>query len=130
MLRGKSRRPRLVWIGTAVAVVALGIAAFLMLRSTGAVPTPVAFSEFLIDVEAGRVRAVTVAPDALLFERLDGTKFQTVAPQGYVASNPTFVTGITASGVRLDVNQPQPSHAGRYAAIVMGFLFLPWPVWS
>ncbi len=123
MLRGTFRRPRLFWIGTAVAVVALGIAAFFVFRSTGTVPTSVAFSEFLIDVEAGRVRAVTVEPDAVLFERLDGTKFQTIAPPGYIASNATFVTGLTARGVRLDVNQPKPSNAGRYGAIAMGFLF-------
>jgi len=122
VLRGTFRRPRLFWIGTAVAVVALGIAAFLVFRSTGTVPESVAFSEFLIDVEAGRVRAVTVDPSAVLFERLDGTKFQTIAPQGYVASNPTFVTSLTERGVRLDVNLPQPSNAGRYSAIAMGFL--------
>ena len=122
MLRGTFRRHRLLWTGTAIAVVALAIAAFLVFRDTGTVPTSVAFSEFLIDVEASRVRAVTVTPDAVLFERVDGTKLQTIAPQGYVAANPTFVTALTTRGVRLDVLQPQPSNAGRYGAIVMGFL--------
>ena len=82
MLRGTFRRPRLLWAGTAIAVVALAIAAFLVFRSTGTVPTSVAFSEFLIDLEASRVRAVTVTPEAVLFERADGTEFQTIAPQG------------------------------------------------
>jgi cell division protease FtsH len=123
VLRGKFRRHRLFWIGTAVALVALATAAFLLLRSGGTVPTSVAFSEFLIDVDASRVRSVTVTASGVLFERLDGTEFQTVAPQGYIASNPTFVTNLTQRGIRLDVNQPQPSNAGRYGAIAIGFLF-------
>ena len=32
------------------------------------------------------------------------------------------MTRLTERGVRLDVRQPQPSNAGRYSAIVMGFL--------
>jgi cell division protease FtsH len=123
VLRGKFRRPRLFWTGSAIAIVALGIAAFLVFRSNGTVPASVAFSEFLIDVEAGRVRTVTLTPEAVLFERVDGTDFQTIAPQGYIASNPTFVTRLTERGVRLDVNQPQPSNAGRYGAVAIGFLF-------
>ena len=122
MPRGTFRRHRLLWTGTAIAAVALAVAAFLALRSTGSVPVSVAFSEFLIDVEASRVRAVTVTPDTVLFERVDGTTLQTIAPQGYIASSPTFVTALTERGVRLDVLQPQPSNAGRYSAIAMGFL--------
>jgi cell division protease FtsH len=124
VLRGKFRHTRLFWTGLAIVIVALSTVAFLTLRSRAVpAPTSVAFSDFIRDVQASRVRAVTITSEGILFERLDGSPFQTVAPQGYVASNPTFVTDLTARGVRLDVNQPPPSNAGQYGATAIGFLF-------
>jgi cell division protease FtsH len=88
-------------------------------------PATVAFSEFLGDVQAGRVTHVTVNPDGILFELADGTAVQTVAPQGYVASNPTFVTGLTERGIRFDVARAEPAAGGTsYGAIGFGLLFL------
>ena len=103
-------------------IVVLAVAAF-MLRSATPTPATVAFSEFLQDVQAGRVSRVVVGAEGLAFERLDGTKFQTVAPQGYVASNPTFVTSLTERGIRLEVSRPETSSASSYAAFAMGLLF-------
>ena len=125
VFKGTFARKRLVWAGAAVLIVALSVlAVVLTLRSRGAVaPTPVAFSDFLQDVRDGRVAAVTVASDSVLFERRDGARFQTMAPHGYIASNPTFVTDLTTRGVRLEVTQPVTSNAGRYAAIAVGLLF-------
>src|SRR5687767_13486676 len=104
-------------------IVVLSVAAFFMLRSGTPTPSTVAFSEFLGDVQAGRVSRVVVGAEGLAFERLDGTKLQTVAPQGYVASNPTFVTDLTARGIRLEVSKSETSSAGSYAAFAMGLLF-------
>ena len=123
MLRGTFRRRPLFWTGTVVAALALLVVTFLYLRAGGSPPASVAFSDFLIDVEANRIRGVTLTPDGVFYERLDGTRFQTVAPEGYIASNPAFVSTLTARGVRLDVNQPHPSNAGRYSAILFGLLF-------
>ena len=125
MLSGKFPRTRLFWSGIGILLVLLAVAAFLTLRSAGAPdPTTVAFSEFLSDVQAGRVSRVTVSSEGLAFERLDGTLFQTVAPQGYVASNPTFVTSLTDRGIRLEVTKPESSNASGYGALALGLLLV------
>ena len=123
MLGGKLPRTRLFWIGTGMFIVVLAVAAFMLRAATTTTPATVAFSEFLRDVQGGRVSRVVVGAEGLAFERLDGTKLQTVAPQGYVASNPTFVTDLTARGIRLEVSKPESSSAGSYAAFAMGLLF-------
>ena len=124
MFGGKFPRTRLIWTGAGILIVVLSVAAFVTLRLNGtAQPTSVAFSEFLRDVQAGRVSRVTVATDEVSFERADGTRFVTTAPAGYVASNPTFVTNLTDRGIRFDVNRAEPSHAGSYGAIAVGLVF-------
>jgi hypothetical protein len=67
--------------------------------------TDVPFSVFLGDVKADRVAAVTVDGDAYTFERRDGVTFETVAPQGYIAANASFVPGLIDRGVRFDVRR-------------------------
>jgi cell division protease FtsH len=104
-------------------IVVLSVAAFFTLRIGAPAPATVAFSEFLRDVQADRVSRVVVSAEGLAFERLDGTKLQTVAPQGYVASNPTFVTDLTERGIRLEVSKPETSGASSYAAFATALLF-------
>ena len=102
----------------------LAIGAFFALRSAGTSdPAAVAFSQFLQDVQAGKVTSVVVEADALRFDHADGTRFETLAPAGYVASNPTFVTGLTEKGIRFDVSRSEPSRAGSYGALALGLLF-------
>ena len=124
MLGGKFSRHRLLWSGGGAVVILVAVAAFFALRG-GRAPEPsaVAFSDFLRSVQAGDVARVTVTPDALAFENKGGARFETVAPQGYVASNPTFVTSLTDRGIILDVSKPETSNAGSYGALALGFLF-------
>jgi cell division protease FtsH len=74
-------------------------------------------------VQADRIGRVTVAAEGLRFERRDGSLFETIAPAGYVASNPTLVTDLTARGVVLEVSQPESSSSGSYGALAVGLLF-------
>jgi cell division protease FtsH len=121
---GKVPSTRLFWIGTGIFILLLAVVAIFAWRSgKGPDPSSVAFSDFLRDVQAGRVSRVVVDAEGVTFERLDGTMLQTVAPQGYIAANPTFVTDLTSRGVRLEVSQPEISRAGDYAAFAMGLLF-------
>jgi len=101
----------------ALAIVILAVAAF-ALRRSDAVP----FSSFLQDVEANRVRAVTVDGDNFRFERRDGAVLETVAPPAYIAANPTFVPGLVARDVRFDVSRAAPIDAGGYSAIAITVL--------
>jgi cell division protease FtsH len=111
-------------MGAGALVVVLAITAFAAYRYTGAAePGTIAFSEFLNETKSGRVKGVTVEPDALLVERLDGTKVQVVAPLGYVATNPTFIADLAAQGVRVDVSRVETSRVGSLGALALGLLF-------
>ena len=83
----------------------------------------VPFSRFLEDVNGKQLRHVTVDGDTLIAERTDGTTVETVAPHGYVAANPTFVSGLTSQGIQLDVTPSEPSRVGSYGAIAFAFIF-------
>jgi cell division protease FtsH len=118
----KSRRK--FWLGIAAVAALLILGAFFAARGWGEVEPPlIAFSQFLSDAEAGRLRAVTISDSGLAFERSDGSKGRTVAPTGYVAANATFVTGLAGRGVNVSVEPPETSRAGSYSAIIIGLLF-------
>jgi cell division protease FtsH len=120
---GKWPRIRLAWIATGVLAVVLSIGAVFAFRSGGTPnPSHAAFSEFVRDVQGDRVRSVTAEGDAVVFERRDGTRFETVVPQGYFGSNPSLVAGLIARGVQFDVNRAEPSEMGRYGAFALGVL--------
>ena len=96
-------------------------AAFDAFRARPVEPTRVPF-DFLKDVQADRVTSVVAEGDTLTFDRRDGTHLETVAPLGYIATNPTLVATLIERGVRFDVSaNPQPGQEG-YAALVIGIL--------
>jgi cell division protease FtsH len=124
VLGGKLPRTRLFWFGVAALITTVTIAIALYVReNASAARSDVVFSEFLRDVEADHVTAVTIAPEALLFERRDGQRLATVPPPGYVGSNPTFVSDLAKRGVRIDVKKAEPSSAASYGAVALGLLF-------
>ncbi len=102
-MRGQIFRRRSLVIGGAVLLVAAAAAVFAIrsMRAPG-VPT-IAFSDFLQQVDQGRIAAVTIGPGALAIERRDGGHARTIAPPGYVAGNPSFVSGLARQHVRVDV---------------------------
>jgi cell division protease FtsH len=124
VLGGNLPRTRLFWIGAGILVVLLAVVAVIGYRLTGSdAPPSVPFSQFLADVSSKNLRRVTVDGDTLLAERTDGTTIETVAPHGYVASNPTFVTNLTSQGVQLTVTADEPSRVGGYSAMAFALIF-------
>ncbi len=124
MLGGKLPRTRLAWMGLGVFIVLLAVAGVIAYRSMAApAPPSRAFSEFLGDVQANRVKHVTVDADTLTYRQVDGTQFATIAPQGYVATNAAFISNLTDRGIRIDVSRSEPSKAGSYGAFAVGLLF-------
>jgi cell division protease FtsH len=103
-------------------VITLSIMAVALLRDEAPETALVSFSEFLADVQADRVTSVVVDGDAVSFERNDGTRLTTVAPQGYIALNPTFVAGLVERDVRLDVSRAQQASGDHYTAFLLGVL--------
>jgi cell division protease FtsH len=116
----KLPRTRLVWTAAAALVLVIGVSvAYWSAAKPG--PTIVPFSDFLRDLHANQVTAVTADGDAIEFERRDGARLETAVPQGYTA-NPTFVAGLIERGVRFDVSRPPQSHGSGYTAVVLGVL--------
>jgi cell division protease FtsH len=122
--KGKSSRPRLVWIVTAIAIVcALGV--FAVVRYTRSSPVAmVPFSEFLTDVRANRVAAVLVDEDTITFDRRDGARVATVAPHGYLVATPSVVASMIDRGVRVNITRTEPSSAVSYVTLGFGVLVL------
>jgi cell division protease FtsH len=117
-----SIRPVWVLAGVLTAVAAIG---FYSLRSRPVVETaPVAFSDFLRDVQANRVKSVVANADAIRFERRDGAHLETTAPPGYIALNPTFLSGLIERGVRFDVTPVGRTNTELYQTLAIGlFVF-------
>jgi cell division protease FtsH len=124
VLGGKLPRTRLFWIAAGVLVVFLGVGALFALQlSSAGEPQVVAFSQFLREVDAKQVSKVVVNGDSLSVQRKDGKQFETIAPHGYVAANPTFVAGLTQQGVQLDVTRDEPSQVSSYGAMAFALIF-------
>jgi cell division protease FtsH len=120
--RGWLPRTRRFWIAIGAVAITLSITAVALLRDAAPEAALVPFSEFLGDVHADRVKSVVVDGDAVRFERTDGTRVTTVAPQGYIALNPTFVAGLVERGVRFDVSRAEQASGDHYTAFILGVL--------
>ena len=122
MSKGKSSRPHLVWIVTALAMVcALGV--FAVVHYTRSTPVAVVpFSEFLTDVRANRVAAIAVDEDTITFDRRDGVRVATVAPHGYLVATPSVVASLIDRGVRVNISRTEPSSAVSYVTLGLGVL--------
>jgi cell division protease FtsH len=105
----------------AVALMVL-IGAFFSFRGRAAEPTVVPFSDFLSDVQANQILSVRTDGDTVRFERSDGSRFETTAPQGYIALNPTFVSGLVERGVKLEVGRAEQVRQDTYTALVLGIV--------
>jgi cell division protease FtsH len=117
----KLPRTRLIWIAAGVFALVIGALATLRFQAAAGLE-PVPFSDLLRDLQADQVKAVVAEGDAIEFERRDGTHLRTVAPQGYMALNPTFVAGLIERGVRFDVKGNEPSRSGNYSVLILGVL--------
>ena len=111
-------------MGAGVFLVVLAIGGGMALKLTGtAEPIAAPFSDFLAAAKAGTVTTVLIDVDTLTFEQRDGRRYESVAPQGYVAANPTFVSSLAERGIRVDVNRVRPSRVGSYGALALGLIF-------
>jgi cell division protease FtsH len=125
VLGGRFSRTRLIWTtGWALIVLATVVTVVVFRSPAERAPYPVAFSRLLQEIAADRVRSISAEGDRLVFDLEDGTKLETLAPTGYVAANPTFISDLSSRGIGFDVKRNEPSRAGSYGAFVIGLLFL------
>ena len=122
MALSRFRKPRLLLIG--VIVVALAAAAGIYLARRPAAEAPLAFSEFLHEVEAGRVRQVTFADRTIDVVLSDGRTIQTFAPPDFLAANATFVTDLAKRNIRVDATPPTQPGSLSWSAMATAAAFL------
>jgi cell division protease FtsH len=132
VFRGHFPRRRVLALAAFVCLLlAAAIGFFLYQRAPAESIESLAFSDFLHDVDAGQVTAVTVRQNVLDITLKDGHHARTLAPAGYVAASPTFVPNLDRHHVRLDVEVADASAPYGYLAAfgvlaifgVIGFLF-------
>jgi cell division protease FtsH len=116
------RRPRLLFL-TAAIVALTALPAGLYLAKRPAVTAPIAFSEFLKQVDAGRVAQVTFEERQLVVTLADGAKITTVAPPEFLKANTGFVSELVRKNVRIDVTPADDPKAVSYGAIATAVAF-------
>ena len=124
MRAGKLPRSRVFWMAAGVLLVVFAISGGLALKwQAAAQRTSAPFSDFLKGTGAGTIAAVVIEGDTLNYESRDGKTYESVAPQGYIAANPTFLTSLVERGIRVDVNEVTPSRVGSVGALALGLIF-------
>jgi cell division protease FtsH len=124
VFRDKLPPIRLAWIAAGVITAIVAITLFSVRSSPVAEPAPVAFSDFLRDVRADRVRSVVSNADTIRFQLRDGTLLQTTAPPGYIALNPAFLSGLVDRGVQFSAQPGDRANTELYQTLAIGlFVF-------
>jgi cell division protease FtsH len=124
VFRGKLPPIRLAWMVAGVLAAVVAVVAFSLRSRPAAEVTPVAFSDFLHDINANRVKSVVADADAIQFELRDGAKRETTAPPGYVALNPTFLAGLLDRGVQFSARPINRANTELYQTLAIGlFVF-------
>jgi len=119
-------RPSRRLLIVAAAVLAVTAIVFTGVRVRGPELRELAFTELLAEIEAGRVSAVIVRPDALHVTLADGSHARSVAPPGYIAANPTFMPDLARRQVtvRVEATAPNPGYQLGALLLAVGFLGL------
>ncbi len=122
MLPPAFRRPRfLILAALILALTAVPVGLYVVRRPVP--PPPMAFSEFLQELEAGSVTAVTFQNRTIDVTLRDSRMVHTIAPPEFLAANASFVTDLVRRHIRVDVvPSPDPS-ALSYGAMVTAAAF-------
>ncbi len=111
------RRPRLlIIVAGIVALTALPVGYILASRAPR--PPVLAFSEFLKQVEEGRVAQVVFQEHGVAVTLEDGTKLTTIAPPDFLAANSAFINDLVRKNVRVSAAEPEDPSALSYGAMV------------
>jgi cell division protease FtsH len=122
VFRGLRPSRRFLVITAAALVVALIV--FVGTKGRQPEPSELAFTDLLTAVQAGRVSQVVVRPDALQVIFRDGREARSIAPPGYIAANPTFMTELARRQVKARVESGAPGSAYQFGALVLALGFL------
>ncbi len=92
---------------------------------TEPVTPPLAFSEFVQQVEAGAVTQVTFGEREreITATLKDGRTTETIVPPDFLTANSAFVTDLVKRGIRVDVTQPADPARMNYGALATAIAF-------
>jgi cell division protease FtsH len=108
----------------AAGCIAVALIVYLGVRRGGQAPRDLAFTELLSLVAEGKVRAIAMFPDRMRVDLADGTVAVTVAPPGYAAANPTFLSDLSRQHVTFRVEQSSSDALYHYVGLLAGAAFL------
>ena len=115
-------RPRLLILAT-LALALTGVPAGLYVSRRAPEPPPLAFSEFLKQVESGGVTAVTFGERTIDVTLRDGRVVQTTAPPEFLAANSSFYTDLVKRQVHVEVTPAADPGALSYGAMAVAAAF-------
>ncbi len=117
MLPPRFRRPRFLILAAIIVVALTAVPTSIYMITRAPVPQPLAFSEFLQQVEAGKVTRVTFDERSIDVVVRDGRTMQTVAPPEFLAANSSFINDLVKRNVRVEVNPLADPQALSYGMI-------------
>jgi cell division protease FtsH len=112
------------WLIAAIAGLVVALIVFAGMQSRRPEPRELAFTELLSAVEAGTVAELVVRPEVLLVRLKNGTDARSIAPVGYVAANPTFMSDLARRQVRVRVESMATGSAYQFGALVLAIGFI------
>jgi cell division protease FtsH len=112
------------WLIVATAGLVVALIVFAGMQSRRPEPRELAFTELLSAVEAGTVAELVVRPEVLLVKLKNGTDARSIAPVGYVAANPTFMSDLARRQVRVRVESMATGSAYQFGALVLAIGFI------
>ena len=115
-------RPRLLILG-ALALALTAVPAGVYLSRRAPAPPPMPFSEFLKQVEAGGVTAVTFGERTIDVTLRDGRLAQTIAPPEFLVANSPFYTDLVKRQIRVDVTPADVPGSLSYSAMAVATAF-------
>ena len=116
MLPPRFRRPRFIILVAVIVAALAGIPAVYVATRAPDLP-PLAFSEFLQQIERGDITKVTFGERAIVVALRDGRTLQTVAPPEFLSANSSFITDLVRRNVRVEVTPPADPQALSYGMI-------------
>ncbi len=115
-------RPRLLIAVALALALAVASAAFVVSRREAA-PLPMPFSEFLKQVEAGGVTAVTFGDRTIAVTLRDGRVARTIPPPEFLTANSTFYTDLVKRQIRVEVTPLDAPGSLSYGAMGLALVF-------
>jgi cell division protease FtsH len=118
-----SRHLRKITFAVAIFAV-LSVATVWWTRTRQAPLNEVPFSEFVRQVESGKVAQVTITPREVELQLTDGQRVRTTPPPAFFSANSAFVTDLARRKIGVAVVAEQESEIAAWGPVLLGIMFV------